>query len=235
MTGSIVFKIDRRSKLPLHTQIVSTVVDFILYNRTRFETSTLPLIEQLSEELNISTNIIEKAYNKLLSNHWIYKKGNQYYLRKFIMDADFFIFSKSLPDSIICNNQVPSIEIVEHEMNAFTNGKFEVLGVKDFIGEYKRIVLYGDSDPVLILDNYFTKKYRNVTFPIKDFKEAVLSVKRRIIDIVHADETMAKLLNIPPKTSIFRVIADTFDQYGDLVQCSESFIHPTTIINHYKK
>jgi GntR family frlABCD operon transcriptional regulator len=192
-------------------------------------------IKHCAELLGITEIEVTKAFDKLINDNFVIKDGNSYLINQYDFSSDFFSKIIKVYDAIKDLGLTPSMEetqrkIIKADKALSEKSKFKV-GSKLL---YFRRVYKGNGQPLIILDLYYDlnllpdfDKHVNDENPIYETLyqtyNNIITKSHRIIDVVNLPKDISKIFNVKPQTAGFKVTAETYNQFEDMIEYTEGY------------
>ena len=227
-------KIDKRSSLPIHIQLIQSLKTLMLSHDISYM-DKLPDINDLSNVLKIRKSDIDLAYQRLLNENYIHKKDTLYYVNYFHFSANFYLKVIKLYDAIKDMGMTPSMKSLVKKSTHLPMELRKHLTVNSDCKYYQiKRLYYGNNTPLIILDTYLlASKFENLLSHINDgealyetlFKHYDVSVasSKRIFSVTNLDKETAEQLNTVLNTASYYGISISYDKNNQLVDITRSW------------
>ncbi len=227
-------KLDRRSSLSLSSQLYNELKSLILDRHFTYREKVCDKA-QCAKALGITEIEVSKAFDQLHNENFLIKEDDTYYVNQYDFSSDFFSRIVKVYDAIKAMNLEPSMEEIQRKILRVDHAlsqksKFKV-GSKLL---YVRRLYKGNGQPLILLDLYYDlelfsnlDQHMNDDTPIYqtlfDHYQTVIKKSHRIVDVVNLPKDIAKIFHVRNQTAGFKVTAETYNQYEQLVEYTEGY------------
>ena len=227
-------KIDKRSALPITTQLMQSF-KMMMLNHDITYMDQMPTIPDLASFLKIRKSDIENAYHVLMSEKYIVKKEQNYYVDFFHFSANFFLRLIKLYDAIKDMGMTPSMKTLIKK-TTFLPKEFHVnekISMDEKYYQIKRLYL-GNDTPLIILDTYLpVSRFEGLINYINDgealyetlykyYQTPVVSSKRTF-SVINLDKETSKTLKTMPHTASYYGASISYDRHHQIVDFTRSW------------
>lgn len=235
--------IDRRSTVDYNLQLKESIKSLIL-DKTFYYHTILPTPKELSEYLGIKEKLVNKAYEQLEIERYIVKdKTDNYVVSFFELTNHFFDRNTTVHEAIISLGLEPSIKCLEKKLVLLDEFTIEKMGFdsnKNHEYFYINRIYFGDSQPIMVLENYLPlyifpdifEKF-NGDEPLDEFLKTNYGIgnntSKRIIKSVNLNENLAKYLNEAKNAPSIQSTNQVYDRFNRLIDYGRSH----TISSYY--
>lgn len=229
--------IDRRKKVSIEEQVICSLWE-ILQSARFIRSNSLPHPEKVAHFYNIPIDEIMNGYHYFVTNGYIHVIGSDYILKPIVFNSQFYSRIIPLFDQILASGKEPSFHIINQHIG-------KKLVIKQFNELYKlenymfsRRLFKGNNIPIVVYDSYINLAvidYQHISSNEPLYRQLLelgniqLSSSNRIIESIILPTEISILLNAPPKSVGFKVSAQTYNQYNQLVEVfigyASSFYH----------
>ncbi|MGO3601612.1 MAG: GntR family transcriptional regulator [Enterococcus faecalis] len=226
-------KILDSKKEPLYLQLSNILNNKILSGEYKFG-EKIPSELELVSQFQLSRVTVRKAIQDLTDKGIVEKKQGKGVFVKFPVYQETFSAGGSFTSSGISTNNIPTSviinkRVIEKKIKQQYSSNFDSNEVLE-LSRIRNI----DNQPVIYEIDVFDLSLKKMLDNLSDQDSLIDTLKDHgfkinhfdnLIDVILADNKIAKALNIEPNTSLLHIEQRVLDTYGKLIYFNEQFIN----------
>lgn len=226
-------KIDKRQSTPIDLQVFQAIKTLITDQQFSY-LEKLPDIDELSAFLEVESQVVKGAYQRLVSENFLHTEKGNHYVNYINFSSDFYIKPSKLYDIIVQLGLTPSIKTLKKKVTTLPlqlQVDPQLKNEQSYL-HLKRIY-YGNDIPLVLMDTYLPyKDFHQIEALITDEKPLyeilfsttgkLVSSGKRLMTVTNLSREDAKILNAARDTASYQVISYTYDQNHHLIDISRS-------------